>query len=1410
MLRKRLWTALLALAAVVGMAGGALAAAVDVSTETDLKNALDETYDTINVRADIALNETLSITRSVTLNGNGHILSLDMGKFGSVVKITRPDENSRIIVSMDRFIITGGRTTNDDCAGMYVGDGVTATVNNCRFSGNNSSGYGGGMCVDGDTTVTNCTFSDNMASWCGGGMYVGSYATATVSDCTFSGNTGGSGSGGGGGGMCVRYTDDSTVTVTDCTFSDNRTSDDGGGMLVDGSNVTVANCIFTDNNASYNGGGMSFRSAQNNVTLNVTNCTFSGNSASGSSAHGGGMDASSNGGETTINMANCTFVGNSASYDGGGMYIGAGVTTTNVTNCTFADNSTSSNGGGLYAGDRTIATVANCTFVSNKALTGSHELYVDNGLGLLTAVNTIFWNSGQYIFNKGDMAFYNCAYGSGAINGTLNNSSANNIDTLDWSGHAVAREVEVEGVKHTVIPLKARDEALRNKGTSSIAGNATLTALIPQNDQLGNPRSGNPDIGAMEHGSIPLLDVELLGDKTLDVIYGEGGTLKLGAIVSWDYKEVKTLEPGEYELKWSTASEDLSSYDLDFSDGTLTVGAKTGAGTYNIPITAKASSGDIPGTADATVTVTVNKVKISNARVNFGDDFTINGTVNTAVNSTLPAPTVTLGSSTLTSGTDYTLSWDAMPLSNDLNVNANGTVTGTPKATVENMTGVAYCKVTGVGNYTGTASGTLIMDINVSSKPTVTLMYDESATKPTVKADDSTQVTFTASPAADILPTVDVVDMSIAKADVDYAKGVITVTVKGLKAGTTTATLKFESRDDEYNAPSDIPLNIIVKGDEAGKEDEDNKVDISNATLSFPPFSVSGVVGKPISASLPRVSSVIVDLTTLKEDVDYTFAWGDEPLRKNGMYVKQGELSGTPTEAETTEFRLPFTLTGIGNYKGTKGGTYVLDIPISADSSSETPVDNWTLNLSPAKLDDITAKVGTAITPVTLTAIVNEGEYLVSNDKYALSWSVDPTLPSGLTFANGILSGTPTASAAAATYTLKATASEKLAVASLAAEASHGKTAKASVTVQITVSGSDAPTSDKGTEETEKTPEQKAADVVDSLNGEAKDTLDTALNSSNEETKKAAEEVGTLLYDTLSKEEISELKADDVKAAVENKKQETEDKKQEDVSKAVADTKVPAATDLLADSDNTALKDASKELSVQPKVVEPEVAVESKDEIASTLGVPIETDITIDSADKELSKQTEAVESLFNEISADLASADNSTGGKGVVIVTVFPRMRPYATGFFPLRVNLRHLTPGRRLKFWPSVSYFKQKASGKAAAASVSLAAGTEGDFYLLDENGNKVEKVTGNASNMTMVPFLTAGKEYSDAFITADATEKDQETLQKLAENAGSGGTDAPTSDKDGGGCDAGLGFAGVVALAGLALLKKKSLSA
>ena len=337
------------------------------------------------------------------------------------------------------------------------------------------------------------------------------------------------------------------------------------------------------------------------------------------------------------------------------------------------------------------------------------------------------------------------------------------------------------------------------------------------------------------------------------------------------------------------------------------------------------------------------------------------------------------------------------------------------------------------------------------------------------------------------------------------------------------------------------------------------------------------------------------------------------------------------------------------------------------------------------------------------------------------------------------------------------------------------------------------------------------------------DLLNGNVEGSTKEQQAAALDVKEELEEAGLK--VSDLSASEVKSAVENKAQERKDAFYE-ASGQVEKTTVPAATDLLEGSSNEDLQAANKELTVQPKVVEPEVLNEtSRDQAATNInkaargeqevaegvdsravqaadqqGLLTSKDITIEPASDDLKAQAEAVEKVFILLSADLAGAAD---GKGVVIVTVFPKMTPRVSGFFPLRVNLRHLMPGRRLKFWPSVSYFQQHAQG---GASVSLAAeGKLGQYFFLDENGVPTAVVSGDASKMVVVACLKGGESYDSAFITVDATEKDQETLKDLKEKATSN-PDAPTSDKDGGGCDTLSGGLLALALAGLVATRKK----
>jgi len=107
-------------------------------------------------------------------------------------------------------------------------EGANTVLSGFTITGANIAGSGGGMFNSGSSpTVTNCTFSGNSGpvSFGGGGMANTGGSSPTVSNCTFSGNS----SDVSGGGM---FNDSSSPTVTDCTFCDNSPDHIAGDPVV--------------------------------------------------------------------------------------------------------------------------------------------------------------------------------------------------------------------------------------------------------------------------------------------------------------------------------------------------------------------------------------------------------------------------------------------------------------------------------------------------------------------------------------------------------------------------------------------------------------------------------------------------------------------------------------------------------------------------------------------------------------------------------------------------------------------------------------------------------------------------------------------------------------------------------------------------------------------------------------------------------------------------------------------------------------------------------------------------------------------------------------------------------------------------------------------------------------------------
>jgi uncharacterized delta-60 repeat protein len=186
-----------------------------------------------------------------------------------------------------------------------VSRGSAAAINGLTITGGNGSsdyGYGGGINAAGNLTITNCTVSGNTdggiydsgttlnitgstisgnSGGNGAGIYVngGSTHILTISDSTISGNTGGWGGG---------ISNYGTATVTDCTISGNISNADGGGIYSQGE-LTVIDSTLSGNTAG-EGGGID---SPGGYYITVIDSTLSGNSATddgGGIAGGGTLD----------------------------------------------------------------------------------------------------------------------------------------------------------------------------------------------------------------------------------------------------------------------------------------------------------------------------------------------------------------------------------------------------------------------------------------------------------------------------------------------------------------------------------------------------------------------------------------------------------------------------------------------------------------------------------------------------------------------------------------------------------------------------------------------------------------------------------------------------------------------------------------------------------------------------------------------------------------------------------------------------------------------------------------------------------------------------------------------------------------------------------------------------------------
>jgi len=139
------------------------------------------------------------------------------------------------------------------------------------FTFSDANGLGALSVGNSTATVMNCTFRNNISSGEGGGLNFGN-STVTLSKCLFHDNTASAG-----GAISGPGTLGGTLVASDCVFRSN-TAGAGGAFATGSATATFSNCLFYGNS---NVGGYYGSAIYSNGTSILENCTVVGNYGDG-------------------------------------------------------------------------------------------------------------------------------------------------------------------------------------------------------------------------------------------------------------------------------------------------------------------------------------------------------------------------------------------------------------------------------------------------------------------------------------------------------------------------------------------------------------------------------------------------------------------------------------------------------------------------------------------------------------------------------------------------------------------------------------------------------------------------------------------------------------------------------------------------------------------------------------------------------------------------------------------------------------------------------------------------------------------------------------------------------------------------------------------------------------------------
>ena len=357
--------------------------------------------ETILLLQDVTLEGTLTIEKSITIDGNGF-------------KILPADDSK----TYNSAIMVGNSGWGDDH------DEVIITLNNIKFN-NWKSNYGVVRAQGVTLNMEGCVFNGNDVSNAAYGVLSLNFADATVKNTIFNKNQDRA--------IDINYNGDDSnavVTIDGCTFEENAS--DGAGIVVrnDGTQLVVTNSKFLNNTVTTSGNAAVLYAGWGEQD-EVSGCTFSGNTVTTSHA-------------TTIRFASaifcdgCTVTGN-AFENNTATRNGEPITTTVAVGAFYGAANISENYWGGNAPVPGVDYTVEYTY-NNVAVNNYYKEYSEGTLSDKVTLNNVA-KAGKYYYESITAAF--SAVQDGETVTMLDNVSlsetikVNNKITLDLNGKTI-------------------------------------------------------------------------------------------------------------------------------------------------------------------------------------------------------------------------------------------------------------------------------------------------------------------------------------------------------------------------------------------------------------------------------------------------------------------------------------------------------------------------------------------------------------------------------------------------------------------------------------------------------------------------------------------------------------------------------------------------------------------------------------------------------------------------------------------------------------------------------------------------------------------------------------------------------------------------------------------------------------